>query len=76
MKVVDRSTTNLKSDLQKLLSKITPGPWTAETLDIRFINNYLPPSSAKAQPTLDDLRFIEYIREHIDEIIEGLDDCI
>lgn len=65
---------SLKDDLIELRNKITPGPWEVGAMELRFIRNYMPPSSCLTQPTRADLEFIAEVRNRLDEIIDAIPD--
>lgn len=64
----------MKKQLLEFRNKLTPVPWNRNAMEILFIRNNMGPTYNLIQPTAIDLEFIEYVRNHLDEIIDALPD--
>jgi hypothetical protein len=62
----------MKEKLLEFRNKITAAPWDASTMEILFIRNNWGPTKAHIQPTQNDLDFIEFVRNNLDEIISEM----
>ena len=64
----------MKKRLLEFRNKLTPTPWEADAMEILFIRNNMGPTYNLIQPTKDDLEFIAFVRNHLDDIINAIPD--
>lgn len=64
----------MKKVLKEFRDKLTPCPWDRNSMDILFVRNNMGPTYNLIQPTAVDLEFIEFVRNHLDEIIDAIPD--
>lgn len=64
----------MKKELKEFRDKLTPSPWNRNAMQILFVRNQMKPTCNLIQPTAIDLEFIEFVRNHLDDIIDALPD--
>lgn len=64
----------MKKELKFFRDKLTPTPWNRHAMEILFIRNNMGPTHNLIQPTAIDLEFIEFVRNHLDDIIDAIPD--
>lgn len=64
----------MKKELKEFRDQLTPSPWSADSMEILFIRDNMGPTYNHIQPTAIDREFIAFVRNHLDEIINALQD--